>query len=687
MLVNLGYSCLVLGSLTAVYGVAAAVFGAVRHRPEVVESARRAMLLAGPLVSVVALCLVGLLVGEQYQVEYVASVASRGMSAPLRASALWGGQAGSLVFWSWLMAGVASAVAGRDWRRDQDLLPWVVAVMMATLAFFLALSLFFENPFSRLWLTADGRVVASVFAPAASLPFVPADGLGLNPLLRHPGMVVHPPLLYLGFVGFVVPYAFAVAALVSGRSDDRWIRVTRRWRVAAWFFLSLGLIVGGRWAYDVLGWGGYWGWDPVEVAALMPWLSGTAFLHSVVIQEKRGVLKHWNTVLILLTYALVLFATFLTRSGVLSSVHAFAQSAIGPAFLAFVAVTGLTSLALLVWRWEDLRGESQLGSMLSREALFLFNNLFFLAILVVYFWGVIFPLISEVVTGTKVTVGPPYYERASGPLGAGLLALMAVAPLSLWGRTSWKRLGRAMALPGLLSLSVVAALFLGSVRLPAALVGYGLVAFVVAVTLQEIGRAVWSRHRRTGEPLPTAMWRLVGRNRRRYGGYVVHLGVVTMAVGMLGMELFQKETQTTLAQGEQLVLGHYALTFDSLAQWESPDGRNITRAEVSIARDGRRVGAVFPRRDYDYRWQQPVTVPGVRSTLAGDLYVILVTWQPVAADGTTFKVYWNPMVNFIWLGGLVLAMGTVVAVWPGRRIVGAPLVEETGAALERGKAR
>lgn len=687
MLVNLGYSCLVLSLLTAVYGVAAAVFGAMRHRPEVVESARRAMLLAGPLVSVVGLCLLGLLVGEQYQVEYVASVVGRGMSAPQRASALWGGQAGSLVLWSWLMAGVASALAGRDWRRDQDLLPWVVVVTMATLAFFLALSLFFENPFARLWRTAGGRVVTSVFAPAASLPFVPFDGLGLNPLLRHPGMVVHPPLLYLGFVGFVVPYAFAVAALVSGRSDDRWIRVTRRWTVVAWFFLSLGLMVGGRWAYDVLGWGGYWGWDPVEVAALMPWLSGTAFLHSVVIQEKRGVLKHWNTLLILLTYALVLFATFLTRSGVLSSVHAFAQSAIGPPFLAFVAVTGLTSLALLIYRWEDLRGESQLGSMLSREALFLFNNLFFLAIQVVCFWGVIFPLISEVVTGAKVTVGRPYYERASGPLGAGLLALMAVAPLSLWGQTSWKRLGRGMVLPGLLSLVVLAALFLGGVRRPAALVGYGLVAFVVTVTLREIGRAAWRRHCRTGEPLPTATWRLVGRNRRRYGGYVVHLGVVTMAVGMLGMELFQKETQRTLAQGEQLVLGRYALTYDSLAQWDSPDGRNITRAEVSISRDGRRIGAVYPRRDYDYRWQQPVTVPGVRSTLSGDLYVILVTWQPVAADGATFKAYWNPMVNFIWLGGLVLAVGTVLAVWPERRTVGATLPEETGAALERGKAR
>lgn len=687
MLVNVGYSCLVLSLLTASYGAAASVFGGVRHRLEVVESARRAMLLAGPLVSGVVMCLVGLLVGGHYQVEYVSAVVSNGMPFYLRASALWGGQAGSLLLWSWLMAVVASAVAARNWQRDRDLQPWVLAAILITLSFFLGVSLFFENPFTRLWLMADGRVATSVFPPAASLPFIPADGLGLNPLLRHPGMLAHPPLLYLGFVAFVVPYAFAVAVLVTGQSDDHWIRATRRWTLGAWLLLSLGLIVGGRWAYDVLGWGGYWGWDPVEIAGLMPWLSGTAFLHSVRVQERRGMLKQWNMALILLTYALVLLATFFTRSGVLSSVHAFAQSAVGPVFLAFIAVTALASLTLLLRRWDELRSQNRLGSMVSREALFLFNNLFFLALLVVCLWGVIFPLISELLTGTKVTIGPPYYERAGAPLWAALLALMTLAPLSQWGGVSGRKMARAIALPMLLSLGVLVVLVVGGLRQPVALVGYGLSALAIGVTLFEIGRAARFRRQQTGEALLVALWRLIGRNRPRYGGYVAHLGVVTMAIGILGMELFQKETQVTLAQGEQFPLGRYVLAYDSLVQWDSADGRNITVAQVSVFRDGHLAGVVFPRRDYDYRWQQPVTVPGVRSTLADDLYVILVTWQPIVANEATFKAYWNPLVNFIWLGGVVLVLGTVVAAWPERRATASVSAVEMSSVVKRGEGR
>lgn len=688
MLVTLGYSTLLLSFLVACYGAVAAAYGGVRGRSEVVESARRAMLLVWPMVSVAGLCLIGLLVRGQYQVEYVASVISNTMPTLLRVSALWGGQAGSLVLWSWLMAGFASAVALRKWGRDRELLPWVVSVTMVTQAFFLALNVFFENPFARLWQTVDGRQVTALFQPTGALPLVPMDGRGLNPLLRHPGMLLHPPLLYLGFVSFVVPYAFAMAALISGRSDDRWIRIARGWTLAAWLFLSLGLIVGSRWAYDVLGWGGYWGWDPVEVAALMPWLSGTAFLHSVMIQEKRGMLKHWNMVLIILTYTLVVFATFLTRSGMLSSVHAFAQSAIGPVFLAFLGLTAVVSLGLLLQRWDSLRGENQLGSMFSREALFLLNNWLFLSILIVCFWGVFFPLISELLTGQKVTVGPPFYERATGPLWAGLLLLMGVAPLSAWGRSSWRNLGRMLVLPASLSVIVPVVLVASGVRQAAALFGFWLLALVALVTLYEVLRGAWVRRRKSGEGLLQALWHLAGRNRRRYGGYVVHLGVVTMSLGILGIEIFQTETQGTLAQGEQLTLGRYAMTYDSLAQWDSVDGRNITRAVVSVYRDGRRVGEVYPRRDYDYVWQQPTTIPGVRSTLEGDFYVLLVAWEPIAERGATFKVYHNPLVAFIWLGGMVFVVGTLVAAWPeGERAVGAVMVRRGETVPERDRAR
>ncbi len=358
MVANFGYGALLITFLLSIYGIFAAIYGARKNRPAWVESARLAMLLTFPLISLSALSLIYLLVYGHYEVEFVASVTSDSMPLYLRVTALWGGQSGSLVFWAWLMSAFASAVTLRRWQRDREFLPWVIVVSLVTLGFFLLLILFFENPFNRLWATTSGNVVQAMFQPAGTVLYSQGVGRGLNPLLRHPGMIIHPPMLYLGFVSFVIPYAFAIAALVTGRTDDRWIRMTRRWTLVAWLFLSLGLILGGRWAYDVLGWGGYWGWDPVEIAAFMPWLTGTAFLHSVMIQEKRGMLKHWNMVLIILTYSLVIFGTFLTRSGVLSSVHAFAQSAIGPLFFGFIGITFIISLTLLLKRWDSLKSEN-----------------------------------------------------------------------------------------------------------------------------------------------------------------------------------------------------------------------------------------------------------------------------------------------------------------------------------------
>jgi cytochrome c-type biogenesis protein CcmF len=648
------------------YGIGAAIYG-VRHNAHTwVDSARNAMLLTFPLVSLSSLTIIYLLVTNQYQVAYVANVTSNSMPYYLKITALWGGQAGSLVFWSLLLSAFASAVTLRKWDRDREFLPWVIIVSLVTLAFFLSLSLFLENPFERLWQTAAGGVVTAMFRPAGAVPYLPADGNGLNPLLRHPGMIIHPPMLYLGFVSFVIPYAFAVAALVTGRTDDRWIRITRRWTLVAWLFLSLGLILGGRWAYDVLGWGGYWGWDPVEIAAFMPWLTGTAFLHSVMIQEKRGMLKHWNMILVILTYDLVIFGTFLTRSGVLSSVHAFAQSAIGPAFFGFIGLTFIVSLSLLLRRWNELKGEAQMTSLLSREALFLVNNLLFIGILVVCFWGVIFPLISELVSNEKKTVGPAFYEMATGPLFAGLLLLMGIAPLAAWRHSTAQTLGRAMWKPFFASLVTLALIFAAGIRQPAALLGFWLAAFVALVTLSEFWRGALARHQRSGESLPVALWRLAGRNRRRYGGYVIHLGVVLMAIGIIGIEVFQSETQGTIRQGEQMQLGNYSITFDSLANFDTRDGRNVSRAVVSVYKNGSYLGELHPRRDYYYESQQPMTIPGVRSTWEDDFYVLLVDWQPISADGATFKVYHNPLVNWLWLGGFVFILGTLVAGWPDK---------------------
>jgi len=667
LVIHVGYFSLVLTFLVALYGAGAAAYGAIRRKTEFVESARHAMLLSWPLVTVSVLAIVWLLVSGDFQVRYVYSTTSNDMPIYLKVTALWGGQAGSLVFWSWLMAAFASAASLRKWDRDRELLPWVVVVTMVTLAFFLSLSILFENPFARMWRTPDGSQVTAMFQHGGTMPLIPIDGRGLNPLLRHPGMIVHPPMQYLGFVSFVIPYALAMGALITGRTDDRWIRISRRWTLVAWLFLSLGLLLGSWWAYDVLGWGGYWGWDPVEVSALIPWLSATAFIHSVMIYEKRGMLKQWNMVLIILTYALVLFSTFLTRSGVLSSVHAFAESAIGPMFFGFIGISFIVSLFLLMRRWGALRSESQLHSLLSREALFLLNNLLLIGILVVCVWGMLFPLISELVTGQKVTVGPPFYERATAPLGIGLMLLMGVAPLSTYGRASWKPLVRALLKPLAASLLVPLVLALRGITNLGALLGFWASALVALVTLYEFWRGAVARHRRHGEILPLALWRLAGRNRRRYGGYVIHLCTVLMALGIIGIEIYQTETQATLARGEQLTLGRYVMIYESLAQFDSPGGRHITRAVVSVYRDGKYVGEVYPRQDYYYAPEMAVTIPGVRSTLEDDLNVMLVGWEPIPTEGTTFKVILNPLVNFIWLGGLLFIFGTLVAAWPDRK--------------------
>ncbi|MGB6422310.1 MAG: heme lyase CcmF/NrfE family subunit [Anaerolineales bacterium] len=666
MIAGIGFGALVITFLVSIYGTGAAVFGARNNDRRWVESARLAMLLTFPLISISALSLIYMLVTGRFEYEFVSSVSSRSMPVYLRITSLWGGQAGSLVFWSWLLSAFASAVTLRKWDRDQEFLPWVIVVSLVTLAFFVSLNVFFENPFRSFWRLPSGDITIAMIRPQLASLFVPRDGRGLNPLLRHPGMIIHPPMLYLGFVSFVIPYAFAIAALITGRTDDRWIRITRRWSLVAWLFLSLGLILGGRWAYDVLGWGGYWGWDPVEIAAFMPWLTGTAFLHSVMIQEKRAMLKRWNMVLIILTYSLVIFGTFLTRSGVLSSVHAFAQSAIGPLFFAFIGLTLTASLALLFKRWDDLKSEGQMTSLLSREALFLLNNLLFMGILVVCFWGVIFPLISELVTGQKITVGPPFYERATAPLFAGLLFLMGIAPLAAWRYSTFKTLGRAVWKPFIVSLIAPLIAFISGIRLPAALLGFWLAAFVASVTLYEFWRGTVARHNRSGESLPVALWHLAGRNRRRYGGYIIHLGVVLMAIGIIGIEIFQTETQGTLAQGGQISLEEYTLTYKSLAVFDTDDGRNVARAAISVDKNGKYVGDLYPRRDYYIESQQPMTIPGVRSTWEDDLYVILVDWQPLSSQSATFKIYKNPLVNWLWLGGFIFILGTLVAAWPER---------------------
>ncbi len=667
MLADFGFGVLIVTFVVALYSVIAAIIGERKQSAQMVESARRAQLLTFPLLSLAAGVLIYLLVNNHFDVSFVYEVTSLSMPTYLKVTAWWGGQAGSLLFWAWLLSAFTSAVTLRKWERDREFLPWVIVVSSVTLAFFLSLNIFFnENPFARFYQTVDG-VQAYNFKPAGGMPITPQDGQGLNPLLRHPGMIIHPPMLYLGFVSFVIPFAFAIAALVTGRTDDRWTRITRRWTLWAWLFLSLGLVLGGRWAYDVLGWGGYWGWDPVEIAAFMPWLTGTAFLHSVMIQEHKGMLKHWNMLLIILTYSLVIFGTFLTRSGVLSSVHAFAQSAIGPMFFGFIGLTFITSIALLIWRWPDLQSETEMKSMLSREAFFLLNNLLFLSVLVVCFWGVIFPLISELFTGQKVTVGPPFYERANGPIFGAMMALMGIAPLSAWGKSTARTLGRAIWKPTIPALFVPVLAYFAGYENWVALIVFFLVAFVIFVTLYDTFRSARARQRAQKENFFTALGRLAGRNRRRYGGYIIHISMMLMAIGILGIEVFQTETQGTIAQGQSLQLAGYTIKYEEVASWDDPGaGVNYTRAVVDVSKDGKYLGQLYPRIDFYFDSQQTMTIPGQRSTFQDDLYILLVDWQPVSATGATFKVYHNPLVNWLWVGSLVFIVGMLFAAWPDK---------------------
>ena len=681
MIANLGLGILTVTFLVTLYSACAAVYGESRKVAALVESARRAMLLTWPLLTLTAAILIYLLINNRFEVQFVYEVTSRSMPAYLKVTAWWGGQAGSILFWSWLMSAFTSLVTLRKWDRDREFLPWVIFVAAITMAFFIGMNVFFENPFAQFYQTSAGTK-AYTLQPANSVLVTPPDGRGLNPLLRHPGMIIHPPMLYLGFVSFVIPYAFAMAALITGRIDDRWIRITRRWTLLAWLFLSFGLVLGGRWAYDVLGWGGYWGWDPVEIAAFMPWLTGTAFLHSVMIQEKRGLFKHWNMLLIILTYDLVIFGTFLTRSGVLSSVHAFAQSAIGPMFMGFVSLTLVSSVALIIYRWDSLKSETEMTSLLSREALFLLNNLLFISILVVCFWGVIFPLISELFTGQKVTVGPPFYERATGPLFAGLMLLMGIAPLSAWGHSTVKTLGRALWKPTIVAIIITILIFITYTHNIYALIGFFLVAFVILVTLYEYWRGAYARQKSQNENISTAFWNLTGRNRRRYGGYIIHLSMMLMAIGILGIELFQVETQGTVQQGETLSLANYELRYKEIAQWDDrPSGVNYRRAVLDVYENGNYLGQLVPRIDYYYDSQQNMTIPGQRSTMRDDLYVLLVDWEPASAIGATFKVYVNPLVNWLWLGSLLFFVGIIIAAWPEREVE--HVIVHTGRHLEQ----
>lgn len=650
MLADVGLITLVLGLAVALYAAVAAVYGARRGVGGAawIASARNALIVVWPIVTVSCGALIWLLVAGDFQVEYVATVTSRAMPTYLKVTALWGGQAGSLLFWAWVAATFSALVMFRRWESDRALLPYVIAVSAVTQIFFLALVIWFENPFSV-------------------LDFVPVDGNGLNPLLRHPGMIIHPPTLYLGFVGFTVPYAFAMASLISGRLSDDWIHASRRWALGAWLFLSLGLVLGGRWAYDVLGWGGYWAWDAVENSALIPWLTGTAYLHSVMIQEKRGMLRAWNMVLITLTYLLVVLGTLATRSGFVSSVHAFSRSAIGWPMLGFLGAMLIFSIYWILRRRDALGAEHRLDSLLSRETAFLVNNLLFMTITLSVLYGTYFPLFTELFAGEKITLRVGWFNQVVGPQLGALVFLMGICPLLSWRRASLQRLGRAIWLPFSLSVLLIVYLIVRGVTNAGALVGLGISALVGITTLLEFWAGARARRRRLGENYFVALNQMVIRNRRRYGGYVIHLSMVLMAIGIVGSYFFQQETQGTLRRGETLTIGGFTMLYSGLEEWRESDELWVSEASVELYREQQLLSTLKPRRDYYPLAEQSITVPSVRNTISEDFYVILIGWEKVGQDQATFKVYLNPLINWLWAGAILLIIGTLVAAWPDKR--------------------
>ena len=664
MLTDIGLIALVIAFLLSLYATLASLYGGWRGQQAWVESARNAALLVFPLLTIPVMVIVYALYTLDFSLAYVYDVSSRAMSPFLRVTALWGGQQGSVLFWAWLMAGFVGLVLLKKWERDRELMPWVTFVAMLTTAFFVGIVVFITNPFVRLWHFEGAReLTQALFQPINAMPYFPKDGNGLNPLLRHFGMIGHPPTTYLGFTGFVVPFAYAIAALITGQSRrDEWIIATRRWTLFAWIFLSIGLILGGRWAYDVLGWGGFWGWDPIENAMLMPWLTGTAFLHSVMMTEKRGMMKRWNMVLIILTYSLSLFGTFITRTGVISSVHAFSKTALGPAFFAFIGFTFLGSVTILYLRWETLKSEHSLESFISREAAFVLQNMLFLAVTFAVFWGTVFPLISELVTGTKITVGPPYFQRVTGPLFFVLVLLMGVAPLLAWRKQAAKALGKAIWIPFAASIAITAIWGFIHRMHPASIFGLWLVTLTLSAIVAEFWKGVQARHATRGENPFTALFHLIGRNHRRYGGYIIHLGVVMIALGIIGDAYFKQETQGTVSQGEVVSIGDYQLEFKELLGYPGSDGRDIVEAVMALSQNGKPIREINPRRDYFVVQEQPVSVPGVYSTPGVDVYVLLIGWDTTGTSAT-FKVYINPLVNWVWIGGIVMILGTIIATW------------------------
>lgn len=668
---TLGALSILLAFCLAIYAVVGSVVGAVKHRPYLTKSAERAVYGVFFLLTVASGILVYALLVSDFRLAYVAARSNRAMPAVYKFAAWWGGQEGSLLLWSWLLSFYSAVVVFTNRRKLRDMMPWVLTVLMATQVFFLTLNAFVEPPFQVL---AVGKGVQAV-----------ADGQGLNPLLQYWTMAIHPPMLYLGYVGFIVPFAFAIGSLVTKQPGDAWIHTTRRWSLITWGFQSIGILLGAGWAYAVLGWGGYWGWDPVENASLLPWITATAFLHSVMMQEKKGMMKVWNMVLISATFFLCIFGTFLTRSGIVSSVHAFAQSSLGNWFVGFLAIGIAMTTGLILRRLDYLKSEAHLESVLSRESSFLFNNLILLASCFAVLWGTMFPVITEAVMGEKVTVGAPFFNKVNIPIGLFLLFLTGVGPLIAWRRSSWDSLKRAFLWPTICFAVTVGVLVGFGVRHFYALVSLGLCAFVTATIVMEFWKGARAIAIKNKMNLLRATVELTHRNTRRYGGYLVHMGIVLMFIGFTGAA-FNKDTTREVKLGDHFKLGAYEFQVKEVADGDNPNYL-WQHAVIGVSKGGKFVTDLMPEKRIYKASEQPTSEVAIRRQLNEDVYLNFAGMSQTEADRAIIQAYLFPLVSWIWIGFWVLMMGTIVCLIPSKVKYSYPKTEVVGAYAKEPVAR
>jgi cytochrome c-type biogenesis protein CcmF len=646
---NIGALAILLSFCLAVFSVVAALTGKYTNRPSLVVSAERSVYAIWCLLTLASGLLIYALIVGDFRLSYVAAHSNHSMHWIYKFSAWWGGQEGSLLFWAWLLASYSCVIVFTNRRKFRQMMPIVIAILMTTLAFFTSLITFVVSPFQVLM---AGRGIIDV-----------GDGQGLNPLLQWWTMVIHPPMLYLGYVGFIVPFAFAMASLLTHQQGDAWIHTTRRWAIVTWLFQSTGVVLGMGWAYTVLGWGGYWGWDPVENASLLPWISSTAFLHSVMMQEKKGMMKVWNMVLVSATFFLSILGTTLTRTGLVSSVHAFAQSPIKPYFTSFLLGGLVLTTYAILRNLPYLRSESKLESVVSRESSFLFNNLILLASCFAVLWGTLFPVVMEALTGEKETIDAPYYIRVNVPIGLFLLFLTGVGPLIAWRKSSFDSLRRAFLVPTIVGVLTMAALAVGGMRQITAMIAFGLAAFVTATIVSEFFKGSRAIHHKEHINVLRAAFELTWRNTRRYGGYVVHMGIVLMFIGFTGSAFNLKGTKN-LGLGETIRFGHYDLRLLNVNDGTN-DNYDFSKATMDVIQDAKVVGQLEPEIRMYKASQQQNSMVGIRRRLNEDLYV---NYSGVLPDGSkaTFQFYQFPLVSWLWVGYWVLLFGTLICLIPSK---------------------